>query len=68
MDAKKIGQRLMELRESMGQTKKFVAKSVGISYRAICAYEYGERIPEDAIKMKLASHFNQTVDSIFFAE
>ena len=68
MDAKKIGQRLRELREKFGQTKKFVAKTVGVSYRAICAYEYGERIPEDPIKVKLAAHFGVSVESIFFAE
>lgn len=64
----KIGERLRGLREDRGQSKRYVAKSVGMSYRAICAYEYGERIPNDAAKVKLAEHFDTSVESIFFAE
>ena len=68
MDARKIGQRLKELRENRGQSKRFVAKTVGIPYRTYCSYEYSERIPNDENKIKLAAHFEQTVESIFFAE
>ena len=64
----KIGERLRGLREDRGQSKRYVAKSVGMSYRAICAYEYGERIPNDAAKVKLAKHFEVPVESIFFAD
>lgn len=64
----KIGERLRDLREDRGQSKRFVAKSVGLSYRTICAYEYGERVPNDTAKVKLAEHFGTSVESIFFAE
>lgn len=66
MNENKIGSRLKDLREDRGQSKKFVAQSVGISYRAICAYEYGERVPIDSVKVKLAEHFGTTVESIFY--
>ena len=62
-----IGERLRDLREDRGQSKRFVAKAIGVSYRTICAYEYGERIPIDSIKVKLAEHFGVSVESIFFA-
>lgn len=64
----KIGERLRNLREDRGQSKRFVAKTVGVSYRTICAYEYGERVPVDSIKVKLAEHFGTSVESIFFAD
>lgn len=68
MDATKIGQRLRKLREDRGQTKSYVAKQIDIPYRTMCAYEYGERIPCDEVKMKLAKYYNTTVGSIFFEE
>lgn len=67
MDAKKIGERIRGLRENSGQTKRFIAKKLGCSYSAVCSWEYGERIPSDQMKKKIADHFGCSV-SIFFAD
>ena len=68
MDKKKIGERMTELREKAGQSKRFVAKKTGCSYSSICSYEYGLRIPSDETKQKLADHFGVPVGYLFFEE
>lgn len=67
MDGKKIGEKLRSLRESKGQSKRFLARKLGCSYSAVCSWEYGDRIPSDEMKKKLAEHFGVSVD-IFFAD
>ena len=67
MDAKEIGLRLKEIREEKGQTKRFVARSIGCSYSNICHYEYGLRVPGDEMKIRLANHFGVSVQKLFFA-
>ena len=66
MDAKKVGQKLASLRKSRNLTKKQVSKDTGCSYKSICSYEYGTRIPNDDVKQKLANYFNASVVDIFF--
>lgn len=64
MDAKKIGRRLLLLR---GKTpREEVAKAIGVSVSAISMYENGERIPRDAIKIRLAKYYSRSVEEIFF--
>jgi len=41
---------------------------VGVSKMAISAYENGDRVPKDEIKVKLAQYFDDTVENIFFTE
>ena len=62
-----MGNRIRKLREDLGQSKRFVARQLGISYSSICQYEYGLRIPSDENKIKLASHFGCSVESLFYA-
>ena len=63
---KQIGERLRALR---GDTPaEETAKAVGISIKALSAYENGERIPRDEIKIKLAYHYGKSVESIFYAQ
>lgn len=64
MDSRKIGNRLVSLRGA--RTQEDVAKAIGVSVAAIGMYERGERIPRDEIKIKLASCYDTTVQSIFF--
>lgn len=59
-----IGNRLRTLRGV--RTKTGVAKDLGISYSALCAYEYGDRIPADNVKVLIANYYGVTVQSIFF--
>ena len=64
LEAKEIGERLIKLRGSI--PRDTVAKSIGISVSAISMYENGERIPRDAIKIKLADFYGKSVQEIFF--
>ena len=66
MDRQKIGERLASIRKEKGQTKTFVAKSLGCSYNSVCCWEYGTRLPSDAMKIKLAEHFGVSVESLFY--
>lgn len=66
MDPKRIGEKLRSLRGTRNLIE--VANAVGVSQSAISMYEAGERVPRDAIKVKLAKFFGVTVESIFFAD
>ena len=68
MNAKEIGNRIRDLREEAGQSKRFLAKAIGVSYTSACAYEYGERVPSDDVKIRMARHFGKTVSEIFFPD
>lgn len=68
MNAKAIGERIKKLREGLGQSKKFVAQQLGVSYSALCQWEWGIMVPGDAMKVKIAAYFNTTVEAIFFAD
>ena len=59
-----IGERLRELRGIRPRTK--VAEQMGISYSALCKYEYGEKRPGDETKRKIARYYGKTVQEIFF--
>ena len=66
LDAKLIGEKLMELRTKKGETQKEVADAIGVAPSTYSMYENGERIPRDGIKVTLASHFKTTVHKLFF--
>ena len=54
--------RLKELRERKGYTKKQVAAGVGITDRAYIAYEYGERDVSTETLSKLADFYGVSTD------
>ena len=62
---KEIADKLKQLRGE--RTQKEVADAIGVTSMAISQYEQGERVPSDAIKIKLSNYFNESVESIFFA-
>lgn len=64
LSAKEIGSRLIHLRENLSREE--VASAVGVSVSAISMYENGERIPRDAVKIKLAEFYHKSVQEIFF--
>lgn len=64
ISAKEIGERLIKLRGDI--SRGTVAEAIGTSVSAISMYENGERIPRDAIKIKLATFYDRTVQEIFF--
>ena len=57
-------EKLRELRGEKSQSE--VAKAVGISDSAMSAYENGERVPRDEVKIRLAEYYGRTVQEIFF--
>ena len=57
-------EKLRELRGEKSQGE--VAKAVGISDSAMSAYENGERVPRDEVKIRLAEYYGRTVQEIFF--
>jgi transcriptional regulator with XRE-family HTH domain len=61
-----IGERLRDLRGSKSVTE--VAEALGIAQSTLSMYENDERIPRDIIKIKIAKYYNQTIESIFFAD
>lgn len=63
---KEIGMRLVTLRGT--KTRADVAEALEISVSAIAMYENGERVPRDAIKIKIANFYKRPVQEIFFDE
>ena len=61
-----IGEKLKRLRGD--KTQKTVADAIGITSMAISQYEQDERVPADAIKIKLANYFGESVESLFFSQ
>ncbi len=43
-----------------------VCQAVGISLSALRMYETGKRIPRDDVKIKLADHYNTSVQALFY--
>ena len=64
ISAKEIGERLLKLRGE--RTREEVANAIGVSLSAVSMYENGDRIPRDAIKIKIASFYQKSVQKIFF--
>lgn len=65
MVAKEIGKKLITLRGEKSQQE--VAEAAGITQAALSMYERGERIPRDAVKIKLAEYYGKTVGDLFFS-
>ena len=64
MDSKLIGKNLRNLRGK--KSAEVVAEDLGISISTIYMWENGERIPRDEMKIKLATYYKTSVESIFF--
>lgn len=64
MKKNRIGERLRILRGR--KSREEVGAAIGVTSQAIYNYENGARIPADAIKVKLASYFNRSVQELFF--
>lgn len=65
MDKQKIADKLIKLRGD--KSREQVAVDLGISYSAIVAYELGERVPRDEIKIKIAKYYGVDVGELFFS-
>lgn len=57
-------EKLRALRGEKSQAE--VAKAIGVSDSAMSAYENGDRIPRDEVKIRIADYYGRTVQEIFF--
>lgn len=62
-----IGQRLRALRTNAKESIAETSSAVGISESALRMYEIGQRIPRDEVKERIAAHFCESIESIFFS-
>ena len=61
-----IGNRLKELRESIGKSQAFIAKEIGtVAQPAIFRYESGQSYVPNAILLWYADYFDVSLDYIF---
>ena len=62
----KIGNRLKELRESIGKSQAFIAKEIGtVAQPAIFRYENGQSDVPNSILLWYADYFDVSLDYIF---
>lgn len=59
-----IGEKLRELRGDKSQA--VIAKAIDVSDSAMSAYENGDRVPRDEVKVRIAEYYGKTVQEIFF--
>ncbi len=52
----------------MGVTQQQLADAVGVSRQTIVAIEKGHFLPSTPLALKIARHFNKSVESIFILE
>ena len=58
-----------KLRELRGESsQEAAAASVGVTKSAWAMYERGERVPRDAVKVRIARYYGVSVEELFFAE
>ena len=66
MNTAVMAERLRALRGDKSQ--QTVAKDLNISDSALSAYETGERVPRDEVKVRIAAYYGKSVQDIFFTE
>ena len=66
IDAKTIGIRIKNLRESKGMTQEAFCNEVGITQSALSNYENGLRVPRDEVKLRIARCFDKSIEAIFY--
>lgn len=57
-----FGSRLREVRLEHGYTLKQVAEGIGVTLRAVCNYELGDREPSFEILIKICRFFDVSAD------
>lgn len=60
------GSLLKKLRGEKSQEQ--IASEVGVTKSSWAMYERDERTPRDEVKVKIAKHFNMTVQELFYGE
>lgn len=61
-----VAKKLKDLRLKNGETQQQLADAIGVTAMAISKYENGLAVPSDDNKIKIARHYNESVEDIFF--
>ena len=61
-NASELGEMLYMLRTRKGETQEAAAESIGISHVSLGRYESGARQPSADVLLKMANHFDVSVD------
>lgn len=67
INAKTIGLKIKNLRESHNLTQEEFCKKVDITQSALSNYENGLRIPRDEVKLRIARCFDTSIEAIFYS-
>lgn len=67
INAKTIGLKIKNLRESNNLTQEEFCKKVDITQSALSNYENGLRIPRDEVKLRIARCFDTSIEAIFYS-
>ncbi len=62
-----IGEKIKHYRLKANKTQEQVAKDIDISRSALNSYELGQRVPRDAVKVKLSNYFGISIEELFFS-
>ena len=68
MSVVEIGKRLHDMRVQRGLTLTAVGKELGVTRIAVYYYETGQRMPRDAVKVKLALLYGKSVLELFYPD
>lgn len=61
-----VASKIKKLRVEKGETQQQFSEAIGVSTMAVSKYESGKMIPNDDKKIKIARHFEKSVEEIFF--
>ena len=62
-----IGTKLRALRAQKQKTQQQVADDLNITKSALAMYERNRRVPRDEVKVRIATYYGDSVQSIFFS-
>lgn len=68
MSSNYIAENLRYLRKRKGVTQTEVAKALGVPATTYNAYETGQNVPRDDMKLKIADYYGRSVQFIFFKQ
>lgn len=66
IDRTAVGNKIKSFRERKGVLQKDMAEAIGVTAMAVSQWERGERMPNDSLKVTIATYFGTTVSDIFF--
>ncbi len=55
-----------QLRHESGMTQAQLGSVIGVTRQTIIAIEKGDYVPSVLLAMKLAAHFNTTIEKVFY--